>query len=135
MGAILSVVTLIGSLTAYMVLLLIDDRTANGTAKDADLKKKWHIVGGAIHLWGAVHVGLLFGWPWGVLCLSLLWLVFDGMVNKHALNREFFYVGTTAYMDRAQRWIATFLGLHYYTITIFLKSLFLFISTILVIYG
>lgn len=39
-------------------------------------------------------------WPSVLLLASLFWLGHDGIVNRVGLNRPFFYVGTTAALDR-----------------------------------
>lgn len=108
--AIILTITGIAALIVQMVYFLLDDRAANHTAKDRRLKKRWHAAAGALHLWMGYVMARLFGWEWGVLMGSLTWYLFDGFINTYALKREWFYIGTTAQIDIAQRWLAAKLG-------------------------
>ena len=60
------------------------------------------------HFWQAVRQGTfivfaaIFAGHWAVALFtaSLFWLIHDGIVNIVGLDRKFFFVGTTAWIDR-----------------------------------
>lgn len=64
------------------------------------------------HFWQAVRQGtfIIFAamfaghWAIALFTASLFWLIHDGIVNIIGLDRKFFFVGTTAFMDRMFRW-------------------------------
>jgi len=104
--AYIQTITGIAALIVQMIYFLLDDREENHTARDLYLKKWWHWAGGAIHVWMAVVVGRQFGWQWGVHMGTLTWYFFDGFINTYVLRREWFALGTTAWLDKTQRTIA-----------------------------
>lgn len=65
------------------------------------------------HFWQAVEQGTfvvfatIFAGHWAVFffAASLFWLIHDGIVNIIGLDRKFFFVGTTAFFDKAFRWL------------------------------
>lgn len=66
--------------------------------------KKWHSWQAVVQLAFYVIIGLstheAYGIATALLYLSFFWLLFDGILNKVALNKPFFYVGTTAFIDK-----------------------------------
>lgn len=107
---IVLVITGVLALIAQSVYFLKDDRTANTDPADKPIKIKWHVAGGLIHCWMYYIMADNYGYNWGLLMASLTWLLFDGAVNTYALRKEFFYIGTTALVDRAQREVATWIN-------------------------
>jgi hypothetical protein len=114
---IILIVTGVLALIAQSVYFLKDDRTANTDQKDKPIKIKWHVAGGVIHGWMFFIMADSYGNHWGAAMASLTWLLFDGAVNTYTLHKEFFYIGNTALIDRAQReateWINKLLGTHF----------------------
>jgi len=106
------VIILIGviALIAQMKYFIRDDRTENNSARDKDIKLKWHFAGGVIHGWMYYVIADNYGIEWGLLISSLTWIFFDGFINAE-LKKEFFYVGETALIDKAQRQLAKILHL------------------------
>lgn len=122
--------TLLIVLIAQSVYFIIDDRTVNHTPQDLKLKKYWHWAGGAIHIWFGYVMGRFFGWQWGLLTASTTWYFFDGCINSFALHREWWYIGTTALIDKVQRWAAKFFGIEHRLFSSILKNAFLIFSII-----
>lgn len=123
-------ITLLGALIAQSVYFIIDDRTENNTPQDLRLKKYWHWAGGAIHVWFGYVMWRLFGWHWGLLTASITWYFFDGCINSFVLHKEWWYLGTTAWLDKLQHEIADLIHIDARTVSAILKNLFL-ISSIL----
>jgi len=117
-----------------MIYFIKDDRTPNSEAANKGLNLRWHIAGGAIHIWGYYLVALHFGAHWGLLMASLTWLLFDGFVNSYILNKEFFYVGNTALLDQAQQWLASLAHKDARLISAILKIVLLITSLIILIH-
>lgn len=116
------------ALIAQMVYFLLESATPASSANKIKYKRYWHWAGGAIHIWGAVLVGNLFGWRYGLLMGSLMWFFFDGFVNSYALNREWFYIGITAITDIAQQFLSKVFHIDPRTLSGILKSLLLAVS-------
>lgn len=126
-------ITGIAALTVQMVYFLLDDREANHTAVDRRLKMIWHAAAGALHIWMGVVIGRQFGWQHGVFTGTLTWYLFDGCINTFVLRREWFYIGTTAQLDIAQRKVAGFLHIEHRLFSACLKHAMLIISILLLI--
>lgn len=129
--AIILIITGLAALIIQMIYFLLDDREANHTAKDRRIKARWHAAGGAIHIWMGYTIGRLFGWEWGLLMASMTWYFFDGFINTYVLRREWFFIGTTAQIDIAQRWVAGKLRIEHRLFSACLKHTALLISIIL----
>jgi hypothetical protein len=128
------IVTGLGALIIQMVYFLLDDRMENHTAKDRQLKLWWHAAAGAIHIWMGYAVGrIAHDWRAGFLMGALTWMLFDGCVNSFVLKREWWYIGDTAQLDIAQRWIAGLLHIEHRVFSAFLKIATLLISILLLI--
>jgi hypothetical protein len=132
--AIILIITGLAALIVQMIYFLIDDRSANHTARDRRIKKYWHWAGGAIHVWMAYAIYRITGdWHWGLFMGSLTWLLFDGFINTYVLKREFWFIGTTALLDILQREIASFLHIEHRLFSACLKWVALILSIILLI--
>ena len=97
---ILAGVILLG---AYNALLLLDDKTPESDASNSDLEKKWHAIGACIFVYIAATAWIFFGWQYAPFALSCFWCIFAGIVHVIALNKPFFFVGTTAKTDKLLR--------------------------------
>jgi hypothetical protein len=117
---IILIVTGVLALIAQSVYFIKDDRTANTDPADKPLKTKWHIAGGLIHVWMYYVIADNYGLHWGLWMATLTWSLFDGFINS-AIKREFFFVGTTALIDKAQQWIAKRLGINVNLLSALLK--------------
>lgn len=107
--AIILILTGIAAFIIQNIYIIRDDRTANGSAADRSIKKYWHMAGGFQHIWMAYMIGRLFGWHWAPLAGSLTWYFMDGCTNTYVLAREWWFIGETAWLDKAQRTIAGWL--------------------------
>jgi hypothetical protein len=130
---IILITTGLTALIIQMLYFLLDDREVNDTARDRQLKKHWHAAGGAIHIWMGYVVGDQYGPEWGMLMGALTWYLFDGFINTYALKREWWYIGETAWIDKAQRWIAKGVHADPRAVSAFLKHAVLILSIIYVI--
>lgn len=131
---IILIITGLAALIIQMIYFLIDDRNENHTARDRRIKKYWHWAGGAIHIWMGYAVGRIANdWHWGYLMGSLTWLLFDGFVNSYVLKKEWWYIGDTAWLDRAQRTIAGAIHIDHRAFSAFLKFVALIISILFLI--
>lgn len=132
--AIVYMVTILIALIAQMVYFLIDDRTENHTPRDLWLKKWWHWAGGAIHIWVSCAMSeIAHDWRVGLLTGSLTWYFFDGFVNSFVLNKEWWNIGTTAWLDIAQRYISGKLHIEPRLFSALLKHLVVITSIVLLI--
>jgi hypothetical protein len=132
--AIILIITGLAARIVQMIYFLLDDREVNHTARDRRIKKYWHVAGGAIHIWMAYVIGRLFGWQWGMLMGSMTWYFFDGFINIYVLHREWFYIGTTAQLDIAQRWLAGKIGIEHRLFSACLKHALLLTSIFLLLW-
>lgn len=122
----LMLVWFVASLIVQMVYFLKDDRTENHTKIDLFLKMIWHAAAGSIHIWGGVMMSLHYGVGIGVLTSALTWFLIDGAINSWVLNREWFYIGTTAMLDKVQRSLAKWLRIDdHRAVSAILKFIFL----------
>jgi hypothetical protein len=135
--AIALMLTGIPLLIIQMVYFLLDDRAENHTGLDLKYKKYWHAAAGGIHIWMGYVVGRIAGdWHAGLLMSALMWFFFDGAINTWVLKKEWFYIGTTAQLDIAQRWAADKIGFDDPRMfSAFLKMSLLFISIIDLVKG
>jgi len=131
--AIILILTGIAALIVQMIYFLIDDREENQTARDRRIKMYWHWAGGAIHIWMGYVIDRQFGWEWGLLMGSLTWYFFDGFINTYVLQLEWWYIGTTAFIDKAQRWAAGILHIEPRFFSACIKHAVLIVSIILLI--
>lgn len=128
------IITGLAALIVQMIYFLIDDRSENHTARDRRIKARWHWAGGVIHIWMAYAIYRIAGdWRWGLFNGALTWLLFDGFINSYVLKKEFWYIGDTAWLDRAQRTTAGFLHIEHRLFSACLKWAMLIISIILLI--
>ena len=126
--------TSLAALIVQMIYFLIDDRSENHDARDRRIKVRWHWAGGVIHIWMAYAIYRISGdWRWGLFDGALTWLLFDGFINSYVLKKEFWYIGDTAWLDRAQRTVASFLHIEHRLFSACLKWAALIISIILLI--
>lgn len=66
-----------------------------------DYNTNWHRAQAAQQSAVILATAYLTGsWPLIVLGAGAFWLVHDGIVNRIGLDRPFFFVGTTAWIDR-----------------------------------
>lgn len=102
--SIILILTGLTALIVQMIYFLIDDRNENQTARDRRIKKYWHWAGGAIHIWMGYAIYRITGdWRWGVFMAACTWYFFDGFINTYVLQKEWWYIGETAWIDKAQR--------------------------------
>lgn len=132
MEALILLITGVGALVAQMTYFLQDDRTPDNTPVDNKFKKYWHLAGGALHIWMGYVMYRLYGLDWGLLTTSVMWHIFDGIVNTFALKKEWWYIGTTSFLDRAQQFFAKIVHLDARLFSAILKTAFLVISVIMV---
>lgn len=70
-------------------------------AQSADMNTNWHRAQAAQQAGVILVVAYLCGcWQIIVLGAALFWLIHDGIVNRIGLDRPFFFVGATAWIDR-----------------------------------
>lgn len=70
-------------------------------AQSADLNTNWHRAQAAQQSAVILVTAYLSGcWQIIPLGAALFWLIHDGIVNRVGLDRPFFFVGTTAWIDR-----------------------------------
>jgi hypothetical protein len=131
--AIMLIITGISALITQMIYFLIDDREENHTARDRRIKKYWHWAGGAIHIWMGYVIGDLYGWQWGLFMAALTWYLLDGFINTYVLRREWWNIGETAFIDIAQRKVASFLHIDPRLFSACLKHAVLIISILFLI--
>jgi hypothetical protein len=112
-----------------MVYFLKDDRSVNETETDLRIKKIWHLANLGLNIWCSVLLGRCFGWQWVPVTSSTIWVFFDGSVNRWVLNKEWFYIGTTAQVDIAQRKLANIFHLDPIVMSAILKIMF-FVTSI-----
>lgn len=94
----------IASAIYQMVYFIRDDRTLNTDPKNRKFSAIWHLTGGIGRLVTCWLLFRAFGWEWGLSAAVILWIWFDGAINTWALNKEWWYVGTTAQTDRLLQW-------------------------------
>lgn len=126
-------ITGIAAWTVQMVYFLLDDREANHTVVDRRLKLIWHAAAGACHIWMGCFVGRFFGWEHGFFNAALTWFLFDGFINTYVLKREWWYIGDTAQLDIAQRWVAGKLHIEHRAFSASLKIATLILSILFLI--
>lgn len=69
--------------------------------KSADMNTNWHRAQAAQQSAVILATAYLSGcWQIVPLGAALFWLIHDGIVNRIGLDRPFFFVGTTAWIDR-----------------------------------
>jgi hypothetical protein len=81
----------------------------------------------------AYAVSRQFGWEYGLLMSSLTWFFFDGALNTYAFHRGWWYIGTTAFLDKIQQWIGATLHMEASLISAIIKNLYLALTITLVI--
>lgn len=75
-----------------------DHRTA---IEAADYNTNWHRAQAVEQGTVLIAIAFLSGvWQIAVIGAGFFWLTHDGLVNVIGLKREFFFVGTTAWIDR-----------------------------------
>lgn len=89
----------ISLLGLYSALMLKDDKTPETDPSNKKLENQWHFVGAAFFCYFAASLWFLFGFQYVPFCLSSFWMIFGGIIHKVGLNKEFFFVGTTAKTD------------------------------------
>lgn len=72
-------------------------------ANNKQYSKLWHVWKGANQGVFFILLGSLFGWKLMIINSILYWVLFDGFLNIFVLNREFFYIGNTSWIDRSLR--------------------------------
>lgn len=108
-----------------MIYFLKDNATPQTDPKNKRYNFNWHAAGGAIHLWMGITVAMLWGVHWGILMIAITWYFFDGAVNSWYLHREWFFIGTTAQIDVAQRKVAAWIDVDPRTLSAILKTILL----------
>ena len=101
------------------------------TAKSAN--RQWHFWKGFNQI---IFFGLLwyvFGFFNAAMCAAMYWVLFDSSMNRFVLKQGFFYVGSTAFIDRMTRKLAIFLKIKAPIVSAIGKSL-LFTGILLVEY-
>jgi len=123
----------IAALVIQMIYFLLDDRAANNNPLDLNLKKYWHWAGGALHIWLGYAISRIYNdWHWGLLMASLTWYFFDGMVNSFVLKKEWWYIGTTAWIDKFQQQVAKAIHIEPRLFSALLKHVLLIFSILYV---
>ena len=79
------------------------ERDYNIVVKHKEYSKLWHLWKGANQAVFFVLIGYLFGWQLALINAFTYWILFDGFLNILVLNRGFFYIGYTSWIDRALR--------------------------------
>ena len=74
---------------------------AGVVARSADLNTNWHRAQAAQQALVIGTVAYLAGhWSFMLLGAAIFWMLHDGIVNRVGLSRPWFFVGTTAWIDR-----------------------------------
>jgi hypothetical protein len=97
MLAILWILIGVVLLALYNSYLLLDNKT--GTPENLKIKDRWHFIGATLFLYISLSASYFFGLKYLLFSLSLFYIIFAGIVHKVALNKPFFFVGTTAKTD------------------------------------
>lgn len=71
-----------------------------------------------------------YGPGWGLFTGAAMWIIFDGAINSIALGKAWWSIGTTAWLDKAQVWLAGHLKQDPRTISATLKCILLVASII-----
>lgn len=103
LGAILWVLVGVIFLALYNSFLLIDAWTSDINPDNKLIKDYWHSLGAVIMIYLSTTAWYLFGFKYFVFMMTNFWVLFGGIVHVFALNRPFFYVGTTAKTDKIFR--------------------------------
>jgi hypothetical protein len=90
-------------LAYYNALLIIDNNIPDTNSENIKIKERWHFVGAILFIFISITSWYNWGFWYAPLTLSCFWALFGGIVHKVALNRPFFFVGTTAKTDRVLR--------------------------------
>jgi hypothetical protein len=131
--AIILILTGIAAFITQNINFIRDDRAANHTTEDRRLKKYWHAAGGFQHIWMMYMVGRLCGWHWAPVAGAFTWYFMDGCINSYVLNREWWFIGDTAWLDMAQRWAAGALRIDPRTFSACLKHAAIILSILYLI--
>lgn len=81
-----------------------------------------------MHVWMGYVMERAYGHGMGLLTGTTLWYFFDGAVNSWVLNKEWWYIGTTAWIDITQRKLASWLREDPRLISAILKHALLILS-------
>lgn len=89
----------------YNALLIKDGRLPLDDPKKLTIEGDWHYIGGAIFAYLSATAYSIWGWKYIPFALSCFWAIFAGLVHTIALDKPFFFVGTTAKTDKLlQKW-------------------------------
>lgn len=103
---IVVIVCTVAAFSIQMLYFLLDNKTPDTDNRDKFYKRMWHIAGGALHIWLGYVVEKLYGHGWGWVAGASTWYFFDGVLNTWYFHKPFFSIGTTAFIDRTQQWLA-----------------------------
>jgi hypothetical protein len=124
------------STSRFKTLDIYDQAILRGKAKQAN--KKWHAWQGAVQfaffasVFPAIvmHPSIGNALVYVVMYMAFFWIVFDGLLNKIALEKPFFYVGKTATIDSFfQRLPRPEIAMAIIKFAIFIASLIVYIIT------
>ena len=97
---------------AQLIFTVTDAVSDSLLFRDRQRAKKFNVYFGTIvsdfHTWQAIRQATLISicawvaqsWPFLILGAAAFWLIHDGIVNRYGLSKPFFFVGTTAWIDR-----------------------------------
>lgn len=86
------------------------ERDYTTVANHKEYGRLWHTWKGANQGIFFVLLGSLFGWQLGIINALIYWVLFDGLLNILVLNKEFFYVGYSSWIDKALRSTTRFIN-------------------------
>jgi len=91
------------------------ERDYSKVAKHPEYSKGWHFWKGVNQLIFFSIMFFLVGARIATMDLIIYWILFDGLMNKTILKREFFYIGTTAQTDISFRKISHLINIPFKT--------------------
>lgn len=87
------------------------ERDYNIVVKHPEYGKKWHYWKWFNQVLFFTLLAGIFYWKIVIMNIILYWILFDGLLNKKVLNREFFYIGNTSSIDKFQQQLITLINI------------------------
>lgn len=76
------------------------ERDYNKVARNKEYSQLWHLWKGANQIIFFTLIYFTFGKYITFVNIIFYWILFDGLLNRIVLNRPFFYIGQTAFIDK-----------------------------------
>lgn len=132
---IFNIICLIGGFALYGGYLLLDDKRPEDTAEDVHIDALWHLFGGIVFFLIAFTFYRFMGWKYALFSIAVAWFLYAGIVQLIGLQKNFFFVGTTAMTDKALQSVAKIIHANVYVLAGILKILFLAFTLYLILHG